>query len=117
MAGNVVACSRGVERGQTVRGRVGEDEYAMIAIDHARLGTGVPRQPRVADRVDVARPHLLAHDKPRRHRDGPARRGADLRDGAFVVKDEARDVQPVAVDPVREARLWEATAELLRAAR
>jgi hypothetical protein len=35
-------------------------------------------------------------------------------DGAFVVKDEKRDVKPFAIDPVRESRLWwEATAELL----
>jgi hypothetical protein len=36
-----------------------------------------------------------------------------LSDGAFVVKDETRDVKPFANDPVRESRLWEATAELL----
>lgn len=40
-------------------------------------------------------------------------RWAHLRDGAFVVKDTERDVQPVAQDPAREARLWDATAELL----
>lgn len=40
-------------------------------------------------------------------------RWAHLRDGAFVVKDERRDVKPFAIDPVRESRLWEATAELL----
>ena len=36
-----------------------------------------------------------------------------LRDGAFVVKDDERDVKPFANDPVRETRLWEATEELL----
>ena len=40
-------------------------------------------------------------------------RWAHLRDGAFVVKDEKREVKPFANDPVRESRLWEATAELL----
>jgi NAD(P)-dependent dehydrogenase (short-subunit alcohol dehydrogenase family) len=40
-------------------------------------------------------------------------RWAHLSDGAFVVKDEKRDVKPFAIDPVRESRLWEATAELL----
>jgi NAD(P)-dependent dehydrogenase (short-subunit alcohol dehydrogenase family) len=40
-------------------------------------------------------------------------RWADLRDGAFVVKDKKREVKPFAIDPVRESRLWEATAELL----
>jgi NAD(P)-dependent dehydrogenase (short-subunit alcohol dehydrogenase family) len=33
--------------------------------------------------------------------------------GAFVVKDNERDVQPFANDPAREARLWDATSELL----
>ncbi|GAB3597100.1 SDR family NAD(P)-dependent oxidoreductase [Microbacterium tumbae] len=36
-----------------------------------------------------------------------------LRDGAFVVKTKERDVEPFAVDRVREARLWAATAELI----
>jgi NAD(P)-dependent dehydrogenase (short-subunit alcohol dehydrogenase family) len=40
-------------------------------------------------------------------------RWAHLRDGAFVVKDKERDVKPFANDPDREARLWDATAELL----
>jgi hypothetical protein len=40
-------------------------------------------------------------------------RWAHLSDGAFVVKDEEREVKPFANDPVRESRLWEATAELL----
>jgi NAD(P)-dependent dehydrogenase (short-subunit alcohol dehydrogenase family) len=43
-------------------------------------------------------------------------RWAHLRDGAFVVKDHERDVKPFAKDPAREARLWEATAELLASA-
>ena len=43
-------------------------------------------------------------------------RWAHLRDGAFVVKDKEREVQPFAQDPAREARLWEATAELLKSA-
>lgn len=41
---------------------------------------------------------------------------ARLRDGAFVVKNKERDVLPIAQDRDREARLWDATAELLRAA-
>ena len=44
-------------------------------------------------------------------------RWAHLRDGAFVVKDEERDVKPFAKDPAREATLWDATAELLNSAR
>jgi hypothetical protein len=36
--------------------------------------------------------------------------------GAFVVKDEEREVKPFASDPAREARLWDATAELLNSA-
>jgi len=40
-------------------------------------------------------------------------RWAHLRDGAFVVKTELTEVQPVAHDRDRERRLWDATAELL----
>lgn len=57
------------------------------------------------------------------NRSGPAlasivldERWAHLRDGAFVVKDKERDVQPVANDAAREKRLWDATAVLLTAA-
>lgn len=41
---------------------------------------------------------------------------ADLRDGAFVVKDRRTEVAPLAHDRDRERRLWEAIAELLGAA-
>ncbi len=41
-------------------------------------------------------------------------RWARLRDGAFVIKNKERDVLPIAHDRDREARLWNATAELLR---
>ena len=40
-----------------------------------------------------------------------------IRDGAFVVKDAEREVKPFANDGHREARLWDATGELLSAAR
>ena len=43
-------------------------------------------------------------------------RWAHLRDGDFVVVDKERDVRPIANDPGRERRLWDATAELLRTA-
>jgi NAD(P)-dependent dehydrogenase (short-subunit alcohol dehydrogenase family) len=43
-------------------------------------------------------------------------RWAHLRDGAFVVKNKERQVKPFAHDPLREARLWDATAELLNSA-
>ncbi len=43
-------------------------------------------------------------------------RWAHLRDGAFVVKDEEREVKTFAKDPGREARLWDATTELLNSA-
>ncbi len=42
---------------------------------------------------------------------------ANLRDGAFVLKDKVIPVRPVAQDRSREARLWEATDELLQTAR
>ena len=41
-------------------------------------------------------------------------RWAHLRDGGFVVIDKEREVMPIANDPGREHRLWDATAELLR---
>ncbi|BBX64069.1 short-chain dehydrogenase [Mycobacterium saskatchewanense] len=44
-------------------------------------------------------------------------RWAHLRGGAFVVKDQEREVKSFAHDPSREARLWQATAELLDSAR
>jgi NAD(P)-dependent dehydrogenase (short-subunit alcohol dehydrogenase family) len=40
-------------------------------------------------------------------------RWAHLRDGAFVVKAKERDVKPYANNPDREAKLWDATADLL----
>ena len=42
-------------------------------------------------------------------------RWAHLRDGAFIVKDEEREVKPFAKNLARESRLWEATTELLNA--
>ena len=42
------------------------------------------------------------------------KRWAHLRGGDFVLIDEERDVMPIANDPNRERRLWDATAELLR---
>ncbi|WP_433360596.1 SDR family NAD(P)-dependent oxidoreductase [Actinoplanes sp. CA-142083] len=42
---------------------------------------------------------------------------ASLRDGAFVVRGKVTEVHPIAHDPARERRLWEATAELLDVAR
>jgi NAD(P)-dependent dehydrogenase (short-subunit alcohol dehydrogenase family) len=78
------------------------------------MGPGIQRAGRVMQRIPgVSSPT----------RSGPALasivlddRWAHLRDGAFVVKDEERDVKPFAQDPAREARLWDATAELLNAA-
>jgi len=43
-------------------------------------------------------------------------RWAHLRAGAFVVKNKEREVKPFAKDPLREARLWDATTELLNSA-
>jgi NAD(P)-dependent dehydrogenase (short-subunit alcohol dehydrogenase family) len=44
-------------------------------------------------------------------------RWAHLRGGAFVVKDQEREVKAFASDPARESRLWDATVELLDSAR
>jgi NAD(P)-dependent dehydrogenase (short-subunit alcohol dehydrogenase family) len=41
-------------------------------------------------------------------------RWAHLRGGDFVLIDKQRDVMPIASNPGRERRLWDATAELLR---
>jgi NAD(P)-dependent dehydrogenase (short-subunit alcohol dehydrogenase family) len=41
-------------------------------------------------------------------------RWAHLREGNFVVIDSERDVMPIADNPGRERRLWDATAKLLR---
>jgi hypothetical protein len=41
---------------------------------------------------------------------------ANLRDGAFVVRDKVTEVRPIAKDPERERRLWEATTDLLNRA-
>jgi NAD(P)-dependent dehydrogenase (short-subunit alcohol dehydrogenase family) len=77
-------------------------------------GPGVQRVGRVIQRIPGV-------SSPRRS--GPALasiilddRWAHLRGGAFVVKDKERDVKPFAKDPAREARLWDATAELLNSA-
>ena len=43
-------------------------------------------------------------------------RWAHLRDGDFVVIDAEREVMPIANDPGRERRLWDATADLLQSA-
>jgi hypothetical protein len=43
-------------------------------------------------------------------------RWAYLRDGDFVVVDKVRGVMPIAKDPGRERRLWDATSELLNQA-
>jgi NAD(P)-dependent dehydrogenase (short-subunit alcohol dehydrogenase family) len=78
-------------------------------------GPGLQRVGRVIERIPgVSSPT----------RSGPALasvllddRWAHLRDGAFAVKDAEREVKPFAKDPVREKRLWDATAELLNSAR
>ena len=70
-----------------------------------RMGRGMQRLPGISSPV----------------KSGPAlasvtldERWAHLRDGGFVVIDKERDVMPIADDPDRERRLWDATAKLLR---
>jgi len=72
-----------------------------------RLGRVLARIPRVSTptRSGPALASIVLDD-----------RWAHLRAGAFVVKDEEREVKPFANDPEREARLWDATAELLNSA-
>lgn len=78
-------------------------------------GTAMQRIGRVIERI----PGVFSPGK-----SGPALasialddRWAHLRGGAFVVKDQERQVKPFAQDPVREARPWDATAGLLNTAR
>ncbi|MBV8182462.1 MAG: SDR family NAD(P)-dependent oxidoreductase [Mycobacterium sp.] len=86
-------------------------------------GTGLGREHGPAlQRIDRAIERIPGVSSPTRS--GPALasvvlddRWAHLRDGAFVVKDEEREVKPFAKDPDREARLWDATAELLNFAK
>lgn len=76
-------------------------------------GSGMQRVGRIVERIPgVSSPS----------RSGPAlasivldERWEHLR-GAFVVKDQEREVKPFAMDAAREARLWDATAELLGSA-
>jgi NAD(P)-dependent dehydrogenase (short-subunit alcohol dehydrogenase family) len=75
---------------------------------------GVQRVARVIQRLPI--PGIASPVK-----SGPAlasvaldERWAHLRGGDFVLIDRERDVMPIANDPDRERRLWDATAELLR---
>lgn len=72
-----------------------------------RIGQAIGRLPGVSspDRSGPALASIVLDD-----------RWAHLHDGAFVVKDKERDVRPFAKDSDREARLWDATAELLESA-
>src|SRR4029450_14108016 len=47
---------------------VGEDMGARLAVDHPALPARVPRQARMAGRMDVACPHGVAHREARRPR-------------------------------------------------
>jgi len=73
-----------------------------------RIGRGIQRLPGIASpaRSGPELASVVLDD-----------RWAHLRDGAFVVRAKERDVQPVAHNREREARLWEATAELLHRAK
>jgi NAD(P)-dependent dehydrogenase (short-subunit alcohol dehydrogenase family) len=74
----------------------------------ARIGRGMERLPGVASPAKSG-PQLasVALDE----------RWGHLRDGAFVVRGKQRQVEPIANDPERERRLWDASAELLQTAR
>ncbi len=86
-------------------------------------GTGLSRaQGPAMQRVGRVIERIPGVSAPRRS--GPAlasivldSRWAHLRDGAFVVKNQERQVEPFAQDRQREARLWEATTGLLDAAK
>ncbi|MDF8262671.1 SDR family NAD(P)-dependent oxidoreductase [Luteipulveratus flavus] len=73
-----------------------------------RIGRGLARLPGVAtpERSGPVLASMALDD-----------RWADVRDGAFVVRGKVTEVKPFAHDRDREARLWDATAQLLEAAR
>jgi NAD(P)-dependent dehydrogenase (short-subunit alcohol dehydrogenase family) len=79
-----------------------------------RAGPGIQRMGRGIQRLPI--PGVSSPVK-----SGPAlasvtldERWAHLRGGAFVIIDREREVMPIANDPVRERRLWDATRQLLR---
>ena len=79
-----------------------------------QAGAGMQRIGRALERLPI--PGISTPAK-----SGPAlasitldERWANLRNGDFVIIDRERAVEPVANDPARERRLWEATTELLR---
>ncbi|WAC55899.1 hypothetical protein [Gordonia sp. SL306] len=82
-------------------------EAAGVAYSDSQIGRAIERIPGVSSprRSGPALASIVLDD-----------RWARLEDGAFVVVDAERDVKPFATDPAREARLWEATTELLNAA-
>jgi NAD(P)-dependent dehydrogenase (short-subunit alcohol dehydrogenase family) len=69
-----------------------------------RIGRGLQRLPGIASPAESgpALASLVLDDH-----------WAHLRDGAFVVRDKEREAKPIAHNPERERRLWDATTELL----
>ena len=53
---------------EQLRIRVREQKDAVVEHDLASLASRVPGQPGMADRIDIASPHALAHLKQRRYR-------------------------------------------------
>ena len=79
------------------------------------LGRGAPKPAQAIGRGLGRLPRVSTPE-----RSGPAlaslaldRKWANLRDGAFVLRDRVIEVKPIAVDRERERRLWVATAEML----
>lgn len=82
------------------------------------LGRGAPE---ALQAISRALGHIPGVSKPQRSGPLLAAMALDdkwvhLRDGAFVVKTKATEVQPVAHNRERERRLWDATTELLKRA-
>jgi NAD(P)-dependent dehydrogenase (short-subunit alcohol dehydrogenase family) len=83
-------------------------------------GTGLSRHSPALQRIGRGMQRLPLPGIASPVKSGPAlasvtldERWAHLRDGGFVLIDTERDVMPVANDPHRERRLWEASLELL----
>ena len=77
-------------------------------------GPGVQRAARVIQRLPIPGVASPVNSGPALASVALDERWAHLRGGDFVLIDRERDVMPIAKDPDRERRLWDATAELLR---
>ncbi|MGH8302705.1 MAG: SDR family NAD(P)-dependent oxidoreductase [Steroidobacteraceae bacterium] len=99
--------------------RIGDQINVIVFEPGWMPGTGLIREtPPAVQRLLRAMEHMPGATKPGRSAPALAAvvlddRWANVRDGAFIVIDKEVQVRPHAQDREREARLWEATSELL----